>query len=196
MIIDTITKFLLYFLFPLWVAVGVADYLCHRVTRIEQTSGVAESVFHLVQLGQIGLPLLAGLLLELNASILLLMVVAALAHTLTAWWDVAYSEARRRITPFEQVVHGFLIVIPVVGAALVIAQHWDRFSAIWDATPSDWRLRWKPEPIPPRYLAAVLLPGVVFAALPAAEEFVRCWRAGRAKSSSQSPPANPQTRWS
>jgi hypothetical protein len=84
--IDTISKFLLYFLYPLWLVVGVADYLCHRLTRIEHTSGLPESMFHLAQFGQIGLPLLAGLLLELNASMLLLMLLAALAHTLTERW--------------------------------------------------------------------------------------------------------------
>ena len=179
--IDTISKFLLYFLYPLWLVVGVADYLCHRLTRIEHTSGLPESMFHLAQFGQIGLPLLAGLLLELNASMLLLMLLAALAHTLTAWWDIAYSERRRRIAPFEQLVHGFLIVIPVVATALVIAQHWESFSAVWNATSSDWSLRWKLYPIPPPYLAAVLLPAAVFSAIPAAEEFIRCWRAGRRK---------------
>ena len=104
-------------------------------------------MFHLAQLGQIGLPLLVGLLLELNASLLVLMLLAALVHTLTAWWDIVYSERRRRITPFEQLVHGFLIVIPVVGTALVIAQHWVTFSAIWNTTSSDWSLRWKLDPI-------------------------------------------------
>jgi hypothetical protein len=174
---DAITGFLLYFVFPLWIAVGVADYLCHRATQIERTSGTAESVFHLAQLGQVGLPLLAGLLLELTVPILLLMAVAALVHTLTAWRDVAYSEPRRRITPFEQIVHGFLIVIPVVGAALVVAQHWEGFSALWSAAPVDWSLRPKTVPIPLLYLAAVLLPSAVFGVLPAAEEFVRCRRA-------------------
>ena len=41
---DAITAFLLYFLFPLWVAVGFADYLCHRVTQIELTAIVAGRV--------------------------------------------------------------------------------------------------------------------------------------------------------
>ena len=99
---------------------------------------------------------------------LLLLVVAALIHTRTAWWDVAYAERRRRITPFEQVVHGFLIVIPVIGTALIFAQQWDRFRAIWSAVPSDWSLRWKRNSIPSLYLAAVLLPAGAFAAIPAA----------------------------
>jgi hypothetical protein len=159
--------------------VGVGDYLCHRATQIEHTSGIAESALHLVQLGEIGLPVLAGLLFEVNTSVLLLMAIAAVVHTFTAWWDVAYSERRRRLTPFEQVVHGFLIVIPVVAAALIIAQYWDSFSAMWNEAPAEWSLRLKSAPIPPHYLAAVLLPGAAFAGLPALEEFVRCWRAAR-----------------
>src|ERR1700754_1847891 len=30
---------LMYFLLPLWLAAGFADYLCHRATAIERTSG-------------------------------------------------------------------------------------------------------------------------------------------------------------
>ena len=145
LIMDAITGFLLYFVFPLWIAVGVADYLCHRATQIERTSGTAESVFHLAQLGQVGLPLLAGLLLELTVPILLLMAVAALVHTLTAWWDVAYSEPRRRITPFEQIVHGFLIVIPVVGVVVCGRPSTGRASARSGALrPSTGRCARKP----------------------------------------------------
>jgi hypothetical protein len=174
----TVQAFLLLFVFPLWLIAGVADYLCHRATRIEETSGLGESAFHLVQLAQVGLPMLAGLFLELNASVLLLLTVAAFVHTFTAWWDIAYSERKRRITPFEQIVHGFLTVIPVIGTALVLTLYWDHFTAIWEGTP-DWSLRWKADPIPVFYLAIVLVTSAVFAVVPAVEEFGRCWRARR-----------------
>ena len=33
---------LMYFILPLWLAAGFADYLCHRAADIEQTSGYKE----------------------------------------------------------------------------------------------------------------------------------------------------------
>jgi hypothetical protein len=32
---------LMYFVLPVWLAAGFADYLCHRATCIETTSGIA-----------------------------------------------------------------------------------------------------------------------------------------------------------
>ena len=34
---------LMYFVLPLWLAAGFADYLCHRHAHIETTSGAKES---------------------------------------------------------------------------------------------------------------------------------------------------------
>ena len=39
---ELLTGILLYGVLPLWVAAGFADYLCHRRTRIEATSGIVE----------------------------------------------------------------------------------------------------------------------------------------------------------
>ncbi len=43
---------LMYFVLPLWLAAGLADWFCHRATRIEITAGPKESVFHLVALAR------------------------------------------------------------------------------------------------------------------------------------------------
>jgi hypothetical protein len=37
-------NYMLYFLLPLWIVPGFADYLCHRRTKIETTSGIRESI--------------------------------------------------------------------------------------------------------------------------------------------------------
>lgn len=34
--------------FPLWLAAGGANWLCHRDSRIEETSGTRESWLHVV----------------------------------------------------------------------------------------------------------------------------------------------------
>ena len=42
-------NFLAWVLYPLWLAAGAADYLCHRRTHIERTSGAVESWLHVAQ---------------------------------------------------------------------------------------------------------------------------------------------------
>src|SRR5205085_3562451 len=52
---------LLYFILPLWLAAGFADYLCHRASRIEITSGYKESLIHLLMFSEVAVPLLAAI---------------------------------------------------------------------------------------------------------------------------------------
>jgi hypothetical protein len=59
---------LLYFVLPLWLAAGLADYLCHRASHIEKTSGYKESLLHLLMFAEIAVPLLAALFFEINAD--------------------------------------------------------------------------------------------------------------------------------
>ena len=64
MTVDVLLQhFLMYLVVPVWLLAGLADWLCHRTAHIECTSGVFESVLHLVQFALVGLPLLAVLFL-------------------------------------------------------------------------------------------------------------------------------------
>ncbi|HZU89875.1 MAG TPA: hypothetical protein VE993_11510 [Stellaceae bacterium] len=58
---------MLYFIIPLWLWAGVADWLCRRAAAIEHTAGPKESLMHLAMLIEIGVPSLAGLFLEITA---------------------------------------------------------------------------------------------------------------------------------
>jgi hypothetical protein len=170
--------YLVFFLFPLWLIAGVADYLCHRWTDIERTSGLKESALHVLQAVEVGIPLLAGLLLEINAVVLAVMVAAVIAHMLTALWDVSYTAPRRYISPFEQHVHSYLEFVPVMAVSVVALLHWDQFAALfgWGAQDADVSLQLKREPIPGAYLALVLgLIGVLELG-PLLEELLRSWR--------------------
>ena len=55
-----IRQYLLFFILPLWIAAGVTDYVLHRRTHIEDTSGTKESLLHALQLGEAGIPVLMG----------------------------------------------------------------------------------------------------------------------------------------
>ena len=43
---DLLINFLLFVLLPIWGIAGFCDWLCHRATRIESTSGLKESLMH------------------------------------------------------------------------------------------------------------------------------------------------------
>lgn len=102
---DPTLTILMYFVLPVWLAAGFADWLCHRATHIESTTGAKESVIHLLMFAEVGVPLLAAIFFEINAGIILLMIVAFFVHEATALWDVSYAVGGRKVTPFEQHVH-------------------------------------------------------------------------------------------
>jgi hypothetical protein len=177
---DVIPGVLLYFLFPLWLAAGVADYLCHRRTRIEHTSGVGESALHVLQAAEIGVALVLGLFFEINALVLGIMIVAVIAHTFTALWDGYYTNRRRYISPLEQHIHSHLEYIPIVSVLLVVVLYWDVLRAAPNSSPvSPWALQWKRDPIPLQFVLVVLVPIVIGQGALLIEEFVRSRRAAR-----------------
>lgn len=178
---DPTTLILMYFVLPLWIAAGFADWLCHRAARIELTSGTKESVLHLVQFGEIGIALLAGLFLHINAGLIALMILVFLVHELTAWWDVSYAVGARKVPPAEQHVHSFLEMLPLVALVCVVSLYWAQFQSlvgIGGADP-DFALRWKEQPLPTGYLMAVLGAAAALVVIPFIEELVRCVRADR-----------------
>jgi hypothetical protein len=171
---------LMYFILPLWLAAGFSDYLCHRATHIERTSGWRESVLHLLQMAEMAVPVVAALFLEINAGIILLMIVCFFLHQATALWDLYYASARREVSPVEQQVHSFLEMVPLMGLLLVVALHWDQFIALFGLAPARFDFALKPAPLPWIYVSSVLGAAVVFELLPYAEEFWRGWRLQRA----------------
>jgi len=172
---------IVYVLLPLWLAAGLADWMCHRATAIEHTSGVKESALHFVMLAQIGLPVLAALLFEPNALVFALLIGGFLLHQLTELWDVTYSEKSRRITPLEQQVHGVMEMLPFAIIVLLASMHWAQFCALFGI--GDERARFVLEARTPAisraYLAGLGCAIVLFGVLPYLEELLRCLRANR-----------------
>src|SRR3954465_7489773 len=110
---------LMYFILPLWLAAGFADYLCHRAAHIERTSGGKESALHLLQFAEMGVAILAAMFLEINALVILIMIACFLLHEATALWDLNYAAATRDVGPIEQHVHSFLEMMPLMGLVLI-----------------------------------------------------------------------------
>lgn len=162
-----------YVVFPLWLLSGLADYLCHARTDIAHTSGTHESALHLLQTAEIGLPVLVFLFLSTNALALALVTTGVVAHTATSWRDVKYAAQLRHISPGEQYVHGFLIVLPWVALALVAVLHWPVVEAMFDpAIASEWKPHWRQPPFDGGLLSVVLASSLLFGALPGGLEFM------------------------
>jgi hypothetical protein len=160
---------------PVWLLAGFSDWLCHRATDIEGTTGAKESLIHLLMFAEIGLPLLAALFLEINALIIGFMIVMFLLHEATALWDVSYAESARRVTPLEQHVHSLLEMIPLMALLLIVSRHWPQFLALFGAGDEVARfdLNRKPEPLPALYEASVLAGAFLLGLAPYLEEL---WR--------------------
>lgn len=179
MLNDPVVLILMYFILPLWLAAGFADWLCHRASHIESTSGAKESIFHLIMLAEMGLPLLAAIFLQVNAGIIAFMIVAFFLHEITALWDVSYAITVRRISPIEQHVHSFQEMIPLMAILLLISRHWEQFQALFGFGPETARfdLTWKEEQLPVTYVLSIMAIGLLFEIIPFVEEFFRGLRA-------------------
>jgi hypothetical protein len=169
-------------LYPLWLGAGAADYICHRLTEIEHTSGVRESLLHVAQFAVLAGALLATLLLEMTAVVFTFVAALVVIHTVLAYIDVRYTHGRRLMLPFEQQVHGWMDVLPLVAVSLIGVLHWERIAAgfSWPG------IQLRQPMLPPAQFwllfgsFLVLSGGAVF------EELVRNWRASL---TSASPPS-------
>ena len=176
---DPTLLILMYFILPLWLLAGCADWLCHRASNIERTTGAKESLLHLLMFAELGLPLLAAIFLQINAGIIAVMIVAFFIHEATALWDVSYAVTARDVTPIEQHVHSFLEMIPLMAILFVVSRHWDQFLALFGfgVEAPRFDLAWKEPPLPKTYVLSVMAAILLFELIPYIEEFLRGLRA-------------------
>ncbi|OXH90127.1 diguanylate cyclase, partial [Burkholderia multivorans] len=62
---------------------------------------------------------LVALLFEIDLTVLALMAAGFVLHEFTALADVRYAVSRRDVSPFEQHVHSFLEMMPLVALSLI-----------------------------------------------------------------------------
>lgn len=110
-------RFTTYCVAPAWIGAGFLDYLWHRRTRIETTSGIGESLTHSLMMIEGGPPVIAPLFLEVNAGVLTGMLAFAVVHEATVLWDLWFTAPRRPIPAGEQITHTFLEAPPFVVTA-------------------------------------------------------------------------------
>jgi hypothetical protein len=170
---------LMYFVLPLWLAAGLADWFCHRATRIEVTSGPTESVFHLLGLAEMGVPVVLALFFEINALVIAVMIGAFLVHELTVWLDLRYTENKREIMPIEQIVHSFVEILPLMGLGFIVLLNGGQFLALFGLGNESARftLGLKQQPLPLSYSLTAVAAAIVFNVIPYTEELIRSLRA-------------------
>ena len=171
--------FLMYVVVPVWLLAGLADYLCHRASRVEHTSGVPETLLHLLQFALVGVPLLAAMFLEINAFVLLIMLAGLVLHQATAVWDVRYANATRRVAPAEQHVHGMLEMAPAIATAAVAILNWPDFLSLLGIGEASFSLELKRHPLPAWYLWSLMVGVLLCGVLPYGEELLRTLRAAQ-----------------
>jgi hypothetical protein len=173
-----VTDILFYVVLPLWVAAGLADYLCHRAAAIEAHNGVRENLLHWLMMAELGLPLALAMFFRINALLLGLMILALVAHEFTTHADLTLAARTRIVTPFEQMVHSFLEMMPFVAFLLVAILHWPQVLALvgTGGESADFSLTF--QPLPARTIIAVLGGMALFNALPYLDE---TWRGLKAE---------------
>lgn len=176
--------YLLYLVLPIWLLAGLLDWYCHRQAQIERTAGPKESLIHFLLFAEAGLPILLGLFLEINGAVLGIMLFFWLAHEVTAYWDVHYAAQHRSITPFEQRVHDYLGVVPLLAFSIALILYWPQAVAWFGLGPESLRLslEGKQKPLPFSYVAGLLAAIFLFIVVPYLEELVRCVRVNKSKS--------------
>jgi hypothetical protein len=172
---------ILYGLLPLWLIMGFLDYHCHRTSKIEESSGITESLLHAVMGVQIGIPIFLGLLFEINVGVLLIMLAALIFHEWVAHLDVAYARQHRQISMLEIHVHSFLETLPFFTVALIVCINW---SAFVDLISFNWEGHLGLNPKVNStvhyilgYVALMLFADIV----PYIGELTRCWNGGKPK---------------
>lgn len=178
---DTTTlliNFLLFVLLPIWGVAGFCDWLCHRATKIESTSGLKESLLHSLMGIQLGIPVLLCLNFEVNVLVLLICIGTWVFHELLAHWDVHYASPRRTISIWEMHAHNYLSTLPMYMLITIIIINWSVFlellSLSWTGA---FELVWLHEP-PGGTLYLPLYLGImsVICVFPYTEENFRCLR--------------------
>jgi hypothetical protein len=172
-------ELLLFGLIPVWLLAGFGDWLLHRRQCIESVVGWREPALHLLMVAELGTAVLAVLLLQITAAVLVLLLLACIAHEVTLWSDLAYAAARRNIPVPEQWVHGLQIVLPWAGLVLLAVIHHDVVTALLVDGPAavDWSVRLKEPPLPATHVLGVVLGGVTLVGLPFFGELLRGLRA-------------------
>lgn len=175
---DLLINFLLFVLLPIWGIAGFCDWLCHRATHIESTSGLKESLLHSLMGLQLAIPILLCLNFRVNVLVLLICAGTWMLHELVAHWDVHYASPLRKISIWEMHAHNYLATLPMYMFITIVIINWPVFinlvSLQWAGNMG--LVLFDARPGGDNYLAFYLLFMAVICVFPYMEENIRCLR--------------------
>lgn len=151
-------------LYVLWLSAGAMDFVLHRASSIETTSGLRESTLHLVQIGILGLATVLWLCFQASPTLLAILLTLVCLHAITGCWDTKVAYPKRAIRPVEQHVHSILDLAPWIAAGAV---YWSI-----PGNQAGTGLTFQPAPLATWVFAIV--PALLLTVLPALVEFRRC----------------------
>ena len=122
---QALVNIILFFFLPVWGVSGYLDWYCHKKSKIEETSGIGESLLHSLMGLQIGIPIILCLLFKVNALILIICLVSLVLHEVVAYCDVKLAKPLREISILEMQAHAYLSTTPLFIFLMIIAINWD-----------------------------------------------------------------------
>ena len=168
---------ILYLFLPLWGIAACIDWYCHKVTKIEENTGLKESILHSVMGIQVGIPIFLCLLFQVNLLILGICAFSVILHEFVAHMDVKLAVPEREISVWEMHAHSYLATIPIYLFVLILIINWDVLELLM-AGKTEGQFRFQlisyshgGDDYLPKYLAFTVL-----CAIPYIEELVRCLR--------------------
>lgn len=156
-------------LYLVWLVAGASDFLLHRRSHIEATSGLRESSLHLLQIALLGTATVLWLLFADTPALWFVLLAMTCLHALTGYWDTRIAYPTRDIIPLEQHVHSILDLAPwialgAIGFPLLSPHH----------VPTAAAFTVSPAPLPTWTFA--LVPGLLLSVVPGVYEYHRCRR--------------------
>lgn len=161
----------LYGAYLIWLCAGCIDFLCHRRADLANTSGLPESLLHLLQTALMALMVIVWMAVAPGLGPLLLMATLVVAHAAAGYADTRVAWHRRPITPLEQHIHSILDVAPWVLLAAVAYAEYPQVRM------QGWSWSWRAPAYTLSVWTAVLLPAFALCVLPLAREL---WTARQA----------------
>jgi hypothetical protein len=154
-----------------WLAAGCADFACHRLSRLPETSGFRECGLHVLQIVIVGAGVSLFLLMEPERGLLVAIAALAIVHAVFGYMDTRSAYGLRPITPVEQHLHSILDMAPwiALGMLAMIVESRD--------ASTGWYLRPRDTPFPLQTWVSVLVPAFALVLLPVIAEWMACWRA-------------------
>ena len=165
---------LAYAAYLLWLLAGLGDFIRHWRTDLPHTSGLAESVAHLVQLALLGTAVVFGLAFGMGRTLASLLLGLVSLHAIVGYLDARIAFTRHRVvSPVEQHLHSVLDMAPIIAFAWLLASTWPMAAA------DDWQLAWRRPALPIAAWLAALVPALLLTVVPATLEFRASWKVAR-----------------